>query len=103
MFFIREPLLYLTMNETATGQYIALRKMKVFTELFIKQKPKVKYSQILSISRELWMSVPQGCTLWPVLFAIHVNCIGTAIRGYKYQLFADDTLIYVQKGDRNYI
>ena len=38
--------------------------------------------------------VPQGSILGPMLFLVYVNDISSVIKNCKYQLYADDTVIY---------
>ena len=42
--------------------------------------------------------IPQGSTVGPLMFIIYMNDISTVLRYSKYQLYADDTVIY-SRGD----
>jgi hypothetical protein len=48
-----------------------------------------KYSQPRSIN----LGVPQSKCVGPLIFLIYMNDIGSAIKEYQYNLFADDTLL----------
>ena len=47
-------------------------------------------SQCLPIS----CGVPQGSVLGPLFFLIYVNDLQEALQGYRFKLYADDTVIY---------
>ena len=43
--------------------------------------------------------VPQGSVLWPLLFLVYVNDIGSAILSSNFKLFADDTNLFISGTD----
>ena len=57
-----------------------------------KQTPTV--NSCISKSRNITCAVPQGSILGPLLFSIYVNDLSSVLKNCKYQLYADDTVIY---------
>ena len=49
--------------------------------------------------RNITCGVPQGSILGPMLFLIYVNDLSNVITNCKYQLYADDTVIYCTRND----
>jgi hypothetical protein len=45
--------------------------------------------------RDINLGLPQGSVLGPLMFIIYMNDFGSAIAEWQYNLFADDTLLYV--------
>lgn len=40
--------------------------------------------------------MPQGSVLSPVLFSVHINVVSAVIKNSKFNLYADDLLVYIQ-------
>ena len=51
-------------------------------------------NNMTSKTREITCGVPQGSILGPLLFLVYVNDLSSVVRNCKYQLYADDTVIY---------
>ena len=45
--------------------------------------------------KEISCGIPQGSTVGPLLFIIYMNDISSILKRCKYQLYADDTVIYM--------
>ena len=48
-----------------------------------------------SKSQRVICGIPQGSTVGPLLFIIYINDIASILRKCKYQLYADDTVLYM--------
>ena len=58
------------------------------------RKQTTTISNKISKSRDIVCGVPQGSILGPLLFLIYVKDLSSVLRTGKYQLYADDTVIY---------
>ena len=53
-----------------------------------------------SESIQVTCGVPQGPVLGPLLFIIYINDLEKSLEGIKFQLYADDTVIYTTSTSR---
>ena len=67
---------------------------KILENYLCNRKQMTTVNNIVSKHRRITCGVPQGSILGPLLFLIYVNDISSVIRNCKYQLYADDTVIY---------
>ena len=51
-------------------------------------------NNMISSKRNITCGVPQGSILGPLLFLVYVNDLSSILRNCKFQLYADDTVIY---------
>ena len=75
--------------------------LKWFKSYLNNRKQVVKYNNILSDEIEVEYGIAQGSVLGPILFIVYINDLVRYLKNIfgeecKTQLFADDTLIYVE-------
>ena len=75
-----------------------IKSLKNFLE---NRKQTTTINNQKSASRYITCGVPQGSILDPLLFLIYVNDLPSVLRNCKYQLYADDTVIYHTNVDVN--
>ena len=74
---------------------------KLFENYLTNRKQRTTIENITSDYRDITCGVPQGSILGPMLFSIYVNDLSNVIERCKYQLYADDTVIYFTGEDLN--
>jgi hypothetical protein len=62
-----------------------------------RQKTRINKAECTAIQNNL--GVPQGSVLGALLFILYINEIGDVVQRANINLFADDTMIYVEHGD----
>jgi hypothetical protein len=62
-----------------------------------RQKTRINEAKSTAIQNDL--GVPQGSVLGALLFILYINEIGDVVQRANINLFADDTMIYVEHGD----
>jgi hypothetical protein len=62
-----------------------------------RQKTRINEAESTAIQNDL--GVPQGSVLGALLFILYINDIGDVVQRANINLFADDTMIYVEHGD----
>ena len=68
--------------------------IKWFRSYLSSRKQYVVLNGVKSDIMEVSCGIPQGSALGPLLFAIYVNDLHTAVRQSRVQLYADDTCLY---------
>ena len=74
---------------------------KLFQNYLSNRKQRTSIENRSSDFRNITCGVPQGSILGPMLFLIYVNDLSSYIEKCKYQLYADDTVIYCTSDDLN--
>ena len=74
---------------------------KFFENYLTNRKQRTTIDSKTSDYRNITCGVPQGSILGPMLFLIYVNDLSNVIENCKYQLYADDTVIYFTGSDLN--
>ena len=69
--------------------------LKLFINYLTNRKQITTIENKSSQFRDIVCGVPQGSILGPMLFLVYVNDISSVIKKCKYQLYADDTVIYL--------
>jgi hypothetical protein len=62
-----------------------------------RQKTRINEAESTAIQNDL--GVPQGSILGALLFILYINDIGDVVQRANINLFADDTMIYVEHGE----
>ena len=70
--------------------------LKWFETYLSNRTQETKYFNNTSTEKENLFGVPQGTVLGPNLFVVYINDIVRNLKECKIQLFADDTLLYVE-------
>lgn len=71
--------------------------IKWFQSYLTERFQKTKYGCEVSGEKETKFGVPQGSVLGPTLFSLYINDIKSAVKDCSINLFADDTLLKVEK------
>ena len=72
-----------------------------FENYLTNRKQRTTIENKTSDFRNITCGVPQGSILGPMLFLIYVNDLSNVIKNCKYQLYADDTVIYYTGNNLN--
>ena len=75
--------------------------LKLLKNYLCNRKQSTTVNNRTSKYRNITCGVPQGSILGPLLFLIYVNDLSSVLRKCKYQLYADDTVIYHTCNDIN--
>ena len=67
---------------------------KLLQNYLTNRKQTTSINNLTSSERNITCGVPQGSILGPLLFLVYVNDLSGILRNCKYQLYADDTVIY---------
>ena len=69
--------------------------IKLLENYLINRKQRTLANGITSQSHNISWGIPQGSTVGPLLFILYINDIGSILNYCKYQLYADDTVLYL--------
>ena len=69
--------------------------LKLLQNYLSNRKQTTMANGITSDTRKISCGIPQESTVRPLLFIIYVNDISSILKHCKYQLYADDTVIYL--------
>lgn len=70
-----------------------------FREYIMNRCQETRYMDNTSSARESQYGVPQGTVLGPGLFIVYINDLAGYLNKCSIQLFADDTLLYIEGDD----
>lgn len=73
--------------------------LKWFTEYLQARSQQTKYNGEVSTVKENKHGVPQGTVMGPDLFVLYINDIVNVINNCELQLFADDTILFIESED----
>ena len=84
-------------------KYIGIKGnlLKLLKNYLCNRKQTTTVNSNISGYRDITCGVPQGSILGPLLFLMYVNDLSSVLRYCKYQLYADDTVIYHTNHDVN--
>ena len=69
--------------------------LKLLQNYLENRKQSTMTNGYTSKSKNIICGIPQGSTVGPLLFILYINDISSVLKHCKYQLYADDTVLYI--------
>ena len=74
---------------------ISGKLLKLLRNYLTNRKQSTLANGIVSKLVNISCGIPQGSTVGPLMYIIYMNDVSTSLKNCKYQLYADDTVIYL--------
>ena len=71
--------------------------LKLLRNYLTDRKQSTMANGITSRLDNVTCGIPQGSTVGPLMYIIYMNDISTSLKNCKYQLYADDTVLYLSE------